>query len=125
MIIGIGTDILSIERAKAALKRTPAIARRVLTPEEQLEFNQNSQPERYFAKRFSAKEAVVKALGTGIGRGVSWQHVRIHKNALGRPLVTLSEGALEKAQQQGIETIHLSYSDEQESVVAFAVAESA
>jgi holo-[acyl-carrier protein] synthase len=125
MIVGIGTDILSIDRAKAALTRTPAIAKRILTPQELTEYQQHPQPERFFAKRFSAKEAVVKALGTGIGRGVSWQHIRITKNALGRPLVSLTDGALESAEQQGIETIHLSYSDEQESVVAFAVAESA
>jgi holo-[acyl-carrier protein] synthase len=124
MIIGIGTDILTIDRAQAALSRTPAIAKRVLTPEELHEFSQAMRPERYFAKRFCAKEAVVKALGTGIGRGVSWQHVQIHKNALGKPLVTLTGGALEHAMTQGIETIHLSYSDEQDSVVAFAVAES-
>ena len=124
MIVGIGTDILSIERAKAALARTPAIARRVLTPEELMEFDQNPQQERFFAKRFSAKEAIVKALGTGIGRGVSWQHIRVYKNCFGKPLVALSDGALEKAQEQGIGTVHLSYSDEQASVVAFAIAES-
>lgn len=123
MIRGIGTDILSIERATAALARTPKIARRVLTPDEISGFDTATDKARYFAKRFAAKEAVVKALGTGIGRGVSWQHVNICKDALGKPVVRLSEGALARAEMIGAETVHLSYSDEAGYVVAFAVAE--
>jgi holo-[acyl-carrier protein] synthase len=123
MIRGIGTDILSIERAMAALERTPKIASRVLAPDELVGFDQSSDRVRYFAKRFAAKEAIVKALGTGIGRGVSWQHVIIYKDTLGKPLVRLSGGALERAQLMDVQTVHLSYSDEQAYVVAFAIAE--
>jgi len=123
MIRGIGTDILSIERAMAALERTPKIASRVLAPDELVGFDHSSDRVRYFAKRFAAKEAIVKALGTGIGRGVSWQHVIIYKDTLGKPLVRLSGGALERAQLMDVQTVHLSYSDEQAYVVAFAIAE--
>lgn len=124
MIKGIGTDILQIERAASALKRTPALAQRVLTPDELSGYQSTSDSVRYFAKRFAAKEAVVKAIGSGIGRGVSWQHIEITKDALGKPLVVLSLGALHFAELQGIRRVHLSYSDEREYVVAFAIADS-
>lgn len=124
MIQGIGTDILQLERASAALKRTPGLAKRVLTPAELVLFEKSAQQERFFAKRFAAKEAVVKALGTGIGRGVSWQHIAITNNEMGKPEVQLSGGALVNAQHQGIVTVHISYSDERDYIVAFAIAES-
>lgn len=125
MIRGIGTDILQLVRARDALKRTPGLAKRVLTPSELSSYEQSGVAERFFAKRFAAKEAIVKALGTGIGRGVSWQHIEITNNKLGKPEVTLSAGAQEHADRQGIVTMHISYSDEQDYVIAFAVAESA
>lgn len=124
MIRGIGTDILQLERARAALQRTPGLAKRVLTPAELESYDNTADSERFFAKRFAAKEAVVKALGTGIGRGVSWQHITISNNELGKPEVMLSGGAQEHAQRQDIATIHISYSDEQDYVIAFAIAES-
>ncbi len=125
MIRGIGTDILQLERAAAALKRTPGLAKRVLTPAELELYEKSAQSERFFAKRFAAKEAVVKALGTGIGRGVSWQHIAITNNELGKPEVYLCGGAQIHAQNQGIATVHISYSDERDYIVAFAIAESA
>lgn len=124
MIQGIGTDILQLERARAALKRTPGLAKRVLTATELQFYEKTTEPERFFAKRFAAKEAVVKALGSGIGHGVSWQHIEITNNALGKPEIMLSAGAQQHAHRQGIVKVHISYSDEQDYVVAFAVAES-
>ncbi len=125
MIIGVGTDILAIERIARALNRTPKLPTRILTTVEQAEFAQAADATRYLAKRFAAKEAVVKALGSGIGRGVSWRHIQIAKDEAGRPLVMLTDGAKAWAVQKGIRQVHLSYSDEQTSIVAFAVAESA
>lgn len=124
MIKGIGTDIAQISRIEKALARTPGLPKRILTSEELLAFDSAKDGARYLAKRFSAKEAIVKALGTGIGHGVSWQHISIVNDDLGGPLVQLFDGALTRSQQLGVTTIHLSYSDEQDFVVAFAVAES-
>jgi len=124
MIVGIGTDILEISRMEVALERTPALAKRILSPIELEQFSNANNQARFLAKRFSAKEAVVKALGTGIGRGVSWQHMEISKDEYGRPEVSLSDGALQRAQSLGIKQMHLSYSDEKDYIVAFAVAES-
>ncbi len=124
MIIGVGTDLLDIRRIGKALERTPRLAERILTPPELEQFRSSSRPVNYLAKRFAAKEAAVKALGTGIGRGISWQHFTITYDSAGRPLLQLHGGALEKAEQLGVRQIHLSYSDEADHIVAFAVAES-
>jgi|SRR5690554_565310 holo-[acyl-carrier protein] synthase len=123
MIFGIGTDIVEIDRIRQALARTPRLPQRILTPEEQDAFNRSARPEVFLAKRFAAKEAAVKALGTGIGRGISWQHFRVEHDALGRPLLRLTGAAEALAQQQGIGHWHLSYSDERAQVIAFVIAE--
>lgn len=123
MILGVGTDILQISRIEQALERTPKLAERILTSREQALFSAEKQPARFLAKRFAAKEAVTKALGTGIGRGVSWHHIEIDKDELGRPLVALYDGAAERASELGIANILISYSDEKEYIVAFVVAE--
>lgn len=123
MIFGVGTDIMQISRMRTALSRTPALMQRILTPTEQKTCNDSSDPALFMAKRFAAKEAVVKALGTGIGRGVSWQHVEVTHNSAGQPQVVLSGGAQKLSVDQGVVNVHLSYSDEKDYIVAFAVAE--
>ena len=123
MILGVGTDILQIARIEQSLQRTPKLVERILTSDELKLFAEDSRPALFLAKRFAAKEAVSKALGTGIGRGVSWHHIQIDKDEYGRPLVTLVEGAEARATSLGITNLQLSYSDEREYIVAFAVAE--
>ena len=123
MIVGIGTDIVAIGRIATALERTPGLAKRILTPVELEQYNASSQPVRFLAKRFAAKEAGVKALGTGIGNGVGWQHLEVSHNELGRPLLSLSSTAAERAAELGITHWHLSYSDEVDYVVAQVIAE--
>lgn len=121
MIAGIGTDILEIARIEKAMTRTPKLPQRILTPAEQLRFETVRDKPRFLAKRFCAKEAMAKALGTGIGRGVSWQHMEIRANDDGRPLIELTGGALQRAEAMGVLSSHLSYSDEKEYVVAFVI----
>jgi holo-[acyl-carrier protein] synthase len=123
MIVGIGTDILQIVRMRKAWERTPKLAQRILTPTELDDCTNTTDPALFLAKRFAAKEAVSKALGTGIGRGVSWHHIEIAKDENGRPLVELTAGAAERAKALAINNLQLSYSDEKEYVVAFVVAE--
>ena len=113
----------NIIRIEQALENTPKLAERILTSEEMKRFSADSRPVLFLAKRFAAKEAVTKALGTGIGRGVSWHHIEIHKDDLGRPLIALNGGAQDRADELGITNFQLSYSDEREYIVAFAVAE--
>ena len=72
MIVGVGTDIVQINRIEETLERLgEAFVARILTPAERLEFQSSANPHRLLAKRFAAKEAVGKALGTGIGQGIS------------------------------------------------------
>jgi len=123
VIKGIGLDIVEIARVAKALDRTPGFADRILTPAECVLFRESKQPERFLAKRFAAKEAIVKALGTGIAMGVSWQHLEIIKEPSGRPTVSLSSVAHQVASDIGIRHWFLSYSDEQTFVVAQAIAE--
>lgn len=123
MIIGLGTDIVELARMESALARTPKLAERVLTPNEMQGFQQAREPARYLAKRFSAKEAAVKALGTGIAKGVTWHDVEISRHESGRPLLSLSGQAAEHACQMGINSWLLSYSDERHYVIATVLAQ--
>jgi len=123
MIFGVGTDLLDIRRIEKALQRTPRLSERILTAAELKQFQGSRQQARFLAKRFAAKEAAVKALGTGIGRGISWQHFEISHDELGRPLLTLSGNARKRSDAMGVGAFHLSYSDEQDQVIAFVVAE--
>jgi holo-[acyl-carrier protein] synthase len=120
-MIAIGTDILEISRVEATLERNgERFMRRILCPAEQREFATAVQPARLLAKRFAAKEAIAKALGTGIGRGVSWQDMTVEHDGNGAPHVVLRGGALEVAEGLGGSRMLLSLADETGYVVAFA-----
>ena len=121
-MIAVGTDILKFERIDEVLGRLgERFVERILTPGEREEYAASARPGNLLAKRFAAKEAVAKALGTGIGRGVSWQDIRIDHDANGAPVVELSGGALQVAQQRGASRVALSLADEVDCVIAFAV----
>ena len=122
MIIGIGTDLVLVSRIQAALGRRGArFAARILTPAELQRFKAHSQPARYLATRYAAKEAILKALGTGLAKGMSWQHMQIDNDAAGAPLVNLSGVALQRLQEGGGGRMLLSLSDEREQALAFAL----
>ena len=121
-MIAVGTDIVKIDRIQAVVERQgERFVQRILAPAEVAEYRASSRALHLLAKRFAAKEAVAKALGTGIGRGVSWQDILIHHDSNGAPLVTLSGGALEVASRRGGDQVLVSLSDEDAYVVAFAV----
>lgn len=121
-MIAVGTDILKVERIEQVMQRQgERFMRRILTEPEQAEFHASKQGNRLLAKRFAAKEAIAKALGTGIGRGVSWQDMVIGHDDKGAPLVTLTGGASVVASERGASGVLLSLADEQDYVVAFAV----
>lgn len=124
-ILGLGTDIAEIERVERALGRTGvAFAKRILTPSEMLRFSELKSQARFLAKRFAAKEAASKALGTGIARGVSFQDFAVENDELGKPVLTLSGVAKERSQAMGVKHIHLSISDERYYAVATVILES-
>jgi holo-[acyl-carrier protein] synthase len=121
-MIAVGTDILKVNRIDDVLSRLgDRFVQRILTPSEQLEYYASKQPSRLLAKRFAAKEAIAKSLGTGIGRGVSWQDIEIDHDQYGAPQVQLRGGAKRAAESRGGHRIALSLADEIDYVVAFAV----
>jgi holo-[acyl-carrier protein] synthase len=121
-LIAVGTDILRVARIDEVLARLgDRFVQRILTLQEQQEYHASKQPARFLAKRFAAKEAIAKSLGTGIGRGVSWQDIQIEHDVQGAPLVRLSGGARRVADELGGKRVVLSVADEVDYVVAFAV----
>ena len=94
MILGLGNDIVEIERIKGVMERYPKrFLDRIFTSREQDYCLKRKDPALHFAGRFAAKEAVVKALGTGFSSGLSWQDFEILPNSLGKPDVFLSASA--------------------------------
>lgn len=125
MIIGIGTDIMEIARMQESLQqRGEAWARRLLTELELAEYEKRGNKPAYLAKRFAAKEAAAKALGTGFADGITWKQMHVLNDAKGAPVMTFTDKALERAQALGVTHIHLSISDEKHYAVAFVILES-
>ena len=123
MTLAIGTDIVEIARIQAVYERQgQKIVERVLTPIEQLRFSELSTLEiqlAFLAKRWCAKEAVAKALGTGIAKGVGFQQIQVNTNDLGAPSIELFEGALQRLEDLGGKRALISISDERHYAVAF------
>lgn len=122
-VLGLGTDIVEIARLEQQLNKSDRLAKRVLTDKEWGIFGQHKFQVRYLAKRFAAKEAAVKALGTGIGNGVSWQQIEISNGELGEPIITFSGHFEYLCKQRGIDSAHLSISDEMHYAVATVILE--
>ncbi len=122
MIFGIGTDVVRIERVAAVYERFGAhFVERLLLPEERAAFEGHRRPARFLAMRFAAKEAIVKALGTGFGHGVWIRDVGFMQNAWGRPEVRFSARGRAVADSLGAGEGHVSLTDEAGLVVAVAV----
>jgi holo-[acyl-carrier protein] synthase len=120
MIFGIGTDIVRVSRIQKSLDRYgERFARRILAGQELDDFQRTLHPARFLARRFAAKEAVVKAYGTGFTQGITFQDIVVSHDAAGKPLLVLSGRALELQQEMGIGEKFISISDEQEYAVAF------
>lgn len=125
MVIGIGTDIVEISRiAKLYAKFPDSFAQRLLTADELQELATKSFPERFLAKRWALKEAVSKALGTGIAKGVSFTDMQIGHTELGAPTLLLTGRSKQRADELGIHHWQISVSDENQYCVAFVVAQS-
>ena len=123
-VTGIGVDIVSVSRIENSLLRfKQRFIERLLAPSERQDYVKSQHSARFMAKRFAAKEAAAKALGTGIRQGVSLHDFTIHHHPLGKPLLKIVGIAAQKCQAQGINRYHLSLSDEGDSVIAFVVME--
>ena len=124
MIYGVGTDIVNIDRIqKIILKNREGFIKRVLTEHEQALFANKADSAAFCAKRFAAKEAFSKALGTGIGKVISFQDLTVRNNENGKPHFIPSEKLRLYLLEKGIKQAHLSISDESQNAVAFVILE--
>jgi holo-[acyl-carrier protein] synthase len=124
MIYGVGTDLVDIERVKKILsKNRDGFIKRVLSEHEQALFANKADSPAYLAKRFAAKEAFAKALGTGIGRLLSFQDLTIRNNENGKPYFIPSEKLRQYLVKKNIKQAHLSISDESQNAIAFVILE--
>tara|TARA_B110001454_G_scaffold18246_1_gene16695 strand:- start:40672 stop:41055 length:384 start_codon:yes stop_codon:yes gene_type:complete len=121
-IKGIGTDLLDQRRIAAVVERQgERFSQRILTAQELIVWVDRNRSVNYLAKRFAAKEAIAKALGTGIAKGVGFQQMMIASDDAGKPIVTLNGNALARAKELGAEQVMLSLSDEGDMILAFAI----
>jgi holo-[acyl-carrier protein] synthase len=122
MIFGIGIDVLEAKRMAEMLQRYGArIERHLLMPEEMVQYANTKRKERFLAMHFAAKEAVVKAMGTGFAHGVWIRDVGIVQNAWGRPEVIFSARGNKVRRELGVGEAHVTLTDEAGLVVAVAV----
>ena len=124
MIYGIGTDIVGIQRIDKNLQRYgDRFASRILSDEELKGFRTSVRKANFLAKRFAAKEAAAKALGTGFRDGLNFKDIRVTHDKLGKPILDFSPKGREQLKIRCIGGTHLSISDEQDYAVAFVTFE--
>jgi holo-[acyl-carrier protein] synthase len=122
MIFGIGVDVLETQRVAHTLERFGArFLERLLMPQEREQLTRTERRERFVAMRFAAKEAIVKAMGTGFAHGVWIRDVGVVQNAWGKPEIIFSARGEEMRRRLGIGEGHVTLTDEAGLVVAVAV----
>jgi holo-[acyl-carrier protein] synthase len=122
MIYGIGVDVLEQARITAALKRFGArFTNHLLLPAEHEQLANTQRPERFIAMRFAAKEALVKALGTGFAHGMWIRDIGVAQNAWGKPEVIYSERGDALRRKLGVGDGHVTLTDEAGLIVAVAI----
>lgn len=120
--VGLGVDIVEIDRMRAILARTPSFAEKVFSDQERAYCDGQADPAKHYAARFAAKEASLKALGTGFSEGIGVRDVEVVRNAKGRPEVVLHGQAVRVAQELGVDEMPLSLSHTATEAVACAIA---
>lgn len=124
MIFGIGVDIAEIARIEKDLQRFgERFERRVFSEEERHYCRDSSRPGEHFAARFAAKEAFLKALGTGRSQRIGWQQVAVSRSASGKPELKVTGRARELLDSHAIHGLHLSLSHSENYAVAVVVLE--
>lgn len=120
MIFGIGTDIVRVDRMQKNIERHGVrFAERILTVAELNEFRSEARPAHFLAKRFAAKEAAAKAMGTGFRDGLMLHHIGVTHDRAGKPQLAFTDQAEEFIRRHGITSVHVSLADEQDHAVAF------
>lgn len=123
MIFGIGTDLVDIARFNKSEQQQARLAVKVLNQKEQTFFQAAGQPEAYLAKRFAAKEALAKALGTGVREPVLLTNIAVLNDELGKPYFEYEPDLADFIKQHQITAVHLTLSDTDSQALAFVVIE--
>ena len=123
MIAGVGTDIVAVARlGKLYARHGERALEKLLAAQERADFDKASDPARFLAKRFAAKEALGKALGIGVATPATLQNIAVVHDQLGKPAFAYAPELEEMLRERGL-IAHLSISDEQEFALAFVVLE--
>lgn len=124
MVVGIGVDICSVERlARLRQRYGRRFLDRVFTGAEQAYCGVGRGCDEHYAARFAAKEAFLKALGTGFSGGMTLRDVEVVPSRTGRPALVVTGQAEQVSRRLGVETIHVSLSHERDHAIAFVVLE--
>ena len=121
-VIGIGIDLVRISRIETILRRwETGFLNRVFTLREQRDCLQCHAPHRHLSGRFAVKEALLKALGTGLRDGIRWQEIETLRTPLGKPVVTLTGAALRRAEALGASEVLASISHDHDYAIGQVV----
>ncbi|EIZ8955517.1 holo-ACP synthase [Cronobacter sakazakii] len=124
-ILGLGTDIVEIDRIEAVISRSgDRLAKRVLSANEWAQYQAHQQPVRFLAKRFAVKEAAAKAFGTGIRNGLAFNQFEVFNDELGKPRLRLWDEAERLAARIGVTSVHVTLADERHYACATVIIES-
>jgi holo-[acyl-carrier protein] synthase len=124
LILGTGVDLAEVARIRASVERFgPRFVERIFTPREIAYVQRKANKYERFAARFAAKEAGMKALGTGWSHGVRWQDFEVTNLPSGRPTLALHGVARELADRVGVKSIHLSLTHTAETAMAHVIFE--
>jgi len=121
IIKGIGVDIIDVARIKKVVEKNKRFVEKVFTPTEIRCCRDKYRQEVHFAGRFAAKEAFLKAMGTGLRGAMAWTDISVENNELGKPAIILAGETLENFKKNKFQSIHLSISHTGEYAVAFVI----
>lgn len=121
MIVGIGVDLVKISRIEKAGSSHPGFLERVFTEREREYCGRQKYPAQHYAARFAAKEAILKAFGTGMTSGMKWTDIEVLHGEGGGPIVNIAGAAKDLADLKGVKQVLLSYSHDEGYAVAQAV----
>jgi holo-[acyl-carrier protein] synthase len=119
-IVGIGVDVVEIDRVARLLDRRPSFRERVFTPQEVSYCETRATPAGSYAARWAAREACIKALG-GI-RNLKWQDIEVERATSGAPRLSLRGGARARAERMGVQEVLVSFTHERSLATAFCIA---
>ncbi|MDI6846134.1 MAG: holo-ACP synthase [Candidatus Saccharicenans sp.] len=123
MIFGVGVDIIEVARVEDKLTRTPGLKEKIYTPVEIAYCESKKFPFQHYAARFAAKEAFMKALGTGWARGVKFSEIEVRNLETGQPVIEVYGRARELCEEEGITGFYVSLSHLKTTAVATVVLE--